>query len=301
MVLSSIEEMEKQIEFDDLLHKYWVNGKEVISVTQLLKKHEIGNDYSFVNKELLETSALRGNIIHKDIEEYINLKKTPKTEEGLTYYGLLKKNDFVPLRAEFKVGNDIVAGKVDAILKKGNDLYINDHKTGSYINKLAVSWQCSLYAYLLGVYDNVKGIICSHLPKNDYAKLIELELIPKHKIEKLLECERNGELYIEETFEIYNVAELELIEERILYHKQLLKELQEQELVFRNNVLNEMQKRNLLKVSFGNISFTRISGTIRETVDGKRLKEEMPELYEKYLIKTNVKESIRVKVGNKND
>ena len=48
-----------EIKFDENLHKYTVDGKEVISVTQLLQKHKITPSYDAVDKELLRVASER--------------------------------------------------------------------------------------------------------------------------------------------------------------------------------------------------------------------------------------------------
>lgn len=194
-VLKKIKELQPKIYFDDLLHEYRFNGSDTISVTQLLKKAGIGKDYSNVPEWLLEPAQERGNIVHNDIEQHINCCKDCQTAEGIGYFNLIENAKLKPIWAEFKVGNDVVCGKVDTILTDENgQLYIDDHKTGTTFDELSVRWQGSLYAYLLGLYDDVAYIICSHLPKSLKFGLYRYEKIPKKDIEELIERERNGEI-----------------------------------------------------------------------------------------------------------
>lgn len=57
------------IQFKEDTHQYFVDGKEYPSVTTIL--HSL-NDFSFVNKELLERAAKFGTAVHKATELYDN-------------------------------------------------------------------------------------------------------------------------------------------------------------------------------------------------------------------------------------
>ena len=70
-----------EIKFDETLHKYTVDGKEVISVTQLLQKHKITPSYDAVDKELLRVASERGTLIHEEVEKSIESGECGFTEE----------------------------------------------------------------------------------------------------------------------------------------------------------------------------------------------------------------------------
>lgn len=55
------------IEFKESTHQYFVDGKEYPSVTTIL--HSL-NDFSFVNKELLDRAARFGSAVHRATELY---------------------------------------------------------------------------------------------------------------------------------------------------------------------------------------------------------------------------------------
>lgn len=56
-------------------HTYTLDGKILISVTQLMRKHGLAPDYSGVNEVVLQRKAERGTLIHEEIERYIKLCK----------------------------------------------------------------------------------------------------------------------------------------------------------------------------------------------------------------------------------
>ena len=71
-----------EVKFDENLHKYTVDGKEVISVTQLLQKHKITPSYDAVDKELLRVASERGTLIHEEVEKCIESGECGFTEEA---------------------------------------------------------------------------------------------------------------------------------------------------------------------------------------------------------------------------
>lgn len=59
------------INYDSGTHTYWNGLDQLISVTQLLKKHGIAPDYSEVPESVLEAAAKKGTDIHESIHKFI--------------------------------------------------------------------------------------------------------------------------------------------------------------------------------------------------------------------------------------
>ena len=63
--------------FDEETHKYTlVNRKtgeenDLVSVTTLLKKHNITPDYSMVDDDVLKAKAEYGKVVHEELEKYV--------------------------------------------------------------------------------------------------------------------------------------------------------------------------------------------------------------------------------------
>ena len=296
-MLEVVEENASHIVFDDLLHKYWYNDQETISVTQLLAKHKISPKFDGVPKGKLKQAVDRGNMIHRDIEQWIKGAE-PMTSECMCYADMLEEKGLQPIRAEFYVGNDICCGTCDTMLiDNDGEFYIDDHKTGQ-VHEMSVRWQCSIYAYLLGVYDYIKGIYCSHLGKDD-CEMVYFDKIPKQEIERLLECEKQGILYtsnqvVEPTQDQKKLANIQVLIEN--YQKEI-KTLEDKKKMFVDRVLESMREQNLIKVVCGGVTFTRVKETMRETINTAKLKKEHPDLAEQYKKISKVGESLRIKIG----
>ena len=104
--------------FDKEKHRYTDSetGKVLISVTQLLRKHNLAPDFSNVPETVLKAKAERGTLIHEEIETYNKSGDVGFTEELGSYIDYIKENKLKVKECELLVGNDIVVGRLDQIL-----------------------------------------------------------------------------------------------------------------------------------------------------------------------------------------
>lgn len=285
------------VKFNKEKHEYSDNGKVLISVTQLLEKHGLSTDFSNVDKDLLNAKAERGTMIHKEIEEWIQLRETGFTSELSDYIALTDQHNLVPSKAEVMVHNDIVAGTLDqwGYDINNNQFYIGDIKTGSVINYNEVRWQLSLYDYLLPekTCKTPRKLYCFHL--NDNSRVISVDPIPREEIERLLECERKGEIYKQEIVATedrlaqlvqlkYDMDELELRK----------KEIERQMSEITDTVKDLMRDKGIKTFENDLVRITYVAPTTRESIDSKKLKAELPEIAAKYTKTSEVKDSVRI-------
>lgn len=288
--------------FDESKHEYTVNGKVLLSVTQLLKKHGIAPDYSFVDKDVLELSARRGTAIHKEIEDYIDTGKVGFSEEFYTAVELLEQNGLTPIGAEVVTYNDITVGTIDLICKDKNGNYILiDTKTTSTIHKQAVAWQLSIYKALAETQYHIiiDRLMVLHLPFEKSGKLVEVEPIPPTTVSELLDSERKGESY-----EVAQVVEFDerllqaftQAENHIVQVEQMLKTAKEQAEEYRKQIFAVMKENNVKSFENDRLKITVKDAYNRTTVDGKKLQSEYPDIYEKVLKTSTVGATLLIKV-----
>lgn len=280
------------IHFDPEQHKYYDGLTELISVTQLLKKHGLATDYSAVPPSVLAKAAEKGTAIHKMIEQYV------KGEEVVgEYHDHL--NRFVELfdgtfhESEIVVGNDIVAGTVDLI---GDDV-LADIKTGMTAHKEPWRWQLSIYEYLLrDTHPNIRFIAVIHLT-DDFCRWIQLDKVPDEQIEKLFECERNGTIY-ESTAVIPSdlAVRVQQAEEQLALIETAAKSAKAQADELRKELLEYMEANGIKKWDGDRVSVTYVAPQIRQGVDLEALKKYEPEILHKYPKNTEVKASLRITV-----
>lgn len=75
-----------------------------------------------------------------------------------------------------------------------------------------------------------------------------------------------------------------------------LKKLKAKEDELKQAILSEMEAKNIIKIDTPELTINYIAPTDRETFDKKKLKEDLPSLYDEYVKFTPVKSSVRVKI-----
>lgn len=278
-----------KIKFIPETHQYFLGKKELTSITTLLKRHGLSTDFSevMISPAILEEARNRGNKIHKEVSDWVKDRIEPTTIEAKEIIDLLRCTSSInKLKSEYIVNNNDYAGTVDL---SDNNL-IMDIKTGRNKDIISWSWQLSLYEYLeKKQYDELSIF---HCPKGDKSKKIIVPRIPKEEIERLFECERNCEIYQPKTVELATVnAE---ISTKISQTIEAIEKLEEVVNLFREAVLSEMQLKGIKKFDNGEISITYIEPTTRVSIDSKKLKEELPDVYSKYSKVSDVKASVKI-------
>lgn len=291
-----------EIRFIEDGHRYILkedNGAEteLVSVTQLLKKHGILPDYSNVDEQVLSAKAERGRVVHEELENYVKTGEIGFTGELEQFINQCALWQLKPQHSEFIVHNNEIAGTVDVAGVVGeNELpFIADYKTTATLHKHAVAWQLSLYAYLdtEHIYEKFYAI---HFPDAETCKIVEIQPIPKEKIEMLLECERNCELYQEETLELsfQDSEKVVAIQTELKKLDIQKKQLEQQENELKEYLISKMQETGVGLIDNDLFRITYIAPYPKESIDITRLKKELPDIASKYTKKTLAKPSIRI-------
>lgn len=290
----------KKIKFNELEHKYYLidengNETELVSVTTLLKKHNISSDYSFVKEEVVAAKAERGKVVHKELENYIKENKIGFTSELEKFIELCSRENIKPLKSEFIVFNDEIAGTVDLEgVIDGKETFLGDFKTTLSLNKESVAWQLSLYQYLIG--KNYDKLLCFHFPDPITLKVIEVSPIPKEEIEKLLECERNFILYEKKTMELdfIDTEKILTVQRALKSLEARKKELEAEETEIKEALIRKMEENGVKSIDNNLFKITYIDSYSKESIDTTRLKKEKPEIAAEYIKVTTVKPSVRI-------
>lgn len=283
------------IEFREETHEYFLDGRKLISVTQLMRKHGLAPSYDAVPEEVLRAKAERGTLIHKEIEKYIKNGKISFITEQAEFIKHITENELKPIASEQIVYNDIVAGTVDLVF---DDLTIADIKTTATLHKEAVSWQLSIYAYLYGLRTGNwarEGKAYHFFNEDGALKVVDIPLKLFEEVERLIECERNGELYTQElTVTNTQLAELVEVESLIKQIEEQKKAAEAQAAELRAALMQAMVANGFTSFENESIKITYVAPTTRTAIDSAKLKKEMPEIAEKYAKTSNVKASLRI-------
>ena len=285
-----------EVNFDKATHTYSLEGKKLISVTQLLQMFHLSPDYTIVDEEILKASADRGSMIHAEIEAYNKRGEIGFTTEMANYKKYLDQNGLKCLNSEFVVFDDIVAGTADLLLDEHGEKVIADIKTTATLHRNSVSWQLSLYAYLLG--DNeVKRGQAFWFDHDGNLKVVDIPLKPKAEVERLLKCAESGENFEELVpVEQAQLSKLEEAEELIKYYDFLKKKAQEQSDEIKKAIMKAMEDNSVYSFENEALKVTYVAPTTRTTIDSARLKKELPEIAEKYTKRSDVKASLRITI-----
>ena len=285
-----------EIKFDEVLHKYTVDGKEVISVTQLLQKHKITPSYDAVDKELLRMASERGTLIHEEVEKWIESGECGFTEEAerICEYLFARASNIV---SEQMVANDVVAGRFDILYTHAKKLVLTDIKTGNAKHLFGWSWQLSLYKYL---YDKMYGKKIDSLQifwaRNGGMTVIPCEYVGDDKIENLLNAEREGRLISDVDLGVSEeeLEELEELMQEIKIKENELNLMKEKVDKVKETLYSTMEKEGVKTVDRNKLKITYVAPSTRVSVDSKKLQKEEPEIYKKYVKTTTVAGNIKI-------
>lgn len=284
------------IEFREDTHEYIKDGRKLISVTQLMRKHGLAPSYDAVPEEVLRAKAERGTLIHKEIEEYIKTGEIGFTNEVWAFIDHISKDGVKPLESEYKVYNDIVAGTVDMFSLDNGEFTINDFKTTATLHKEAISWQLSIYATLHGLNTgNYASKAKAYHFTKDGLKVVEIPFKTHTEVLRLFECERKGEIFKPEIV-VSETALAELVEaERLIAQiEERKKEAEAQAAGLRAALMEAMEKNGVTSFEDDNIKLTYVAPYTKTAIDTKKLKKELPEIATKYEKTSNVKASLRI-------
>lgn len=289
-----------EVKFRESDHTYWLGDKQLISVTQLMKKHGLSADYSTVKADILNAKAERGSLIHKEIESYIKFAAEGFTDELDAFKALIAEHDITPTSSEAIVYDNLVAGTIDVIGQCPSGRIIADVKTTSTLHKDALAWQLSIYEYLFQKVHpgaNVSALYGIHLNETS-AKLVEVERKPREEIERLFECEKNGELFIPKSTAL-SISKSELaymvdVERRISDLKKQIDVYAKAYDEMKEDLKARMKEQGVKSYEDDLLKITYIDSYTRESVDTTKLKVDKPEIYSAYKKVTNVKDAVKV-------
>lgn len=96
----------------------------------------------------------------------------------------------------------------------------------------------------------------------------------------------NGDAAILDVETAKNIAEFE----------KMAKEIKAKEDELKKEILKEMESKGIIKLETEELTISFVSGTERETLNTKALREELPDIYDTYIEIKPVKPSIRIKL-----
>jgi hypothetical protein len=151
-LLCSVPTITTKLAFDEELHCYTLNGKQLSSVTKLLDD----GSYNNVDPTILQQACDRGHEIHKELEIYFKTGQLGDTREFYEAISIIEKNK--------------------ELLSEPSIIDFKTYKQATQKNKEKCLKQEIMYGKavkeLTGI--EIKNYLMIHLPKGNKGKLINL-------------------------------------------------------------------------------------------------------------------------------
>ena len=284
--------------FDNVNHRYFKDGDEKVSVGKIVNWY-LNIDLSNIPVETLEKAQNRGTDIHLMCDKILT------GEDFETIYSKEYK-DFEYLRKKHKIKANSIEGIVYAWTPQGDycgtyDLYdskskiLYDIKT-SY-EKHIEEWtlKTNLYRYALEQNKSqVKEIKIIYLPSEkspNKAEVFNLEILPDNKVEEVVKAyyrqERPTQLVELKTLSKDAIKQLALAFSTI-------ERIQTEIDTIKQRVKEEMESRGIYNFQCPEFNISIRKEHIQKRFDGKKFKEDFPEIYEKYVKDIEIKSSINI-------
>ena len=286
------------ITFDSVNHRYYKDGDLKPSVGEIVNFY-LNVDLSNIPPEILKSAQDRGTDIHLMCDKILT------GEDFETIYSKEYK-DFEYLRKKHKIKANSIEGIVYAWTPNGDycgtyDLYdskskiLYDIKT-SY-EKHIEEWtlKTNLYRYALEQNKSqVKEIKIIYLPSEkspNKAEVFNLEILPDSKVEEVVKAyyrqERPTQLVELKTLSKDAIKQLALAFSTI-------ERIQTEIDTIKQRVKEEMESRGIYNFQCPEFNISIRKNHIQKRFDGKKFKEDFPEIYEKYVKDIEIKSSINI-------
>lgn len=263
------------IVFDEKNHVYTLNGEllPIQGITRMIDRQIFGGKMQNVPESVLKKYSEFGSLVHKEIQEYYENGMLPITDEANAFI----KQGIECAACEFIVSNDVIATAIDFV---GKDMFLYDFKTSTALDKERLSWQLSICAYLFEQQtgQKAKGLVGVHL-RGKECKFVGIERKQDEQVEALIRAELNGEQYMSEETAMQRLIDLE---KTIIQIKQEAELYEERKKVLLTGLGEKMAEMGLKTLKTDNLTLTLVPESTTTTLDTKRLKEEMPEIYQKF-------------------
>lgn len=285
------------VQFDQELHKYYDKrtGAELKGVTSTLLRRLFPDKYRDVPQSVLQRAAERGSVVHEDIELAETLGTDPSTEEGKNYLQLKEENGMAFLASEHLVSDmQHYASSIDLVFDAGDGVVdLADIKTTSKFDKESVSWQLSIYAYMLELNNpqvKVRKLYGIWL-RGGISELIEVDRHLDSEVKALIEADIEDKDYdYSPEFPPYITEN-----EQSLYSlARRIHDLTEEYDAVKLEVQRGMSGHGDKTFDLGNMVVTLVAPSVRASFDSRKFKADHADLYDEYTKAVKTKESLKV-------
>lgn len=311
--------------FEPFTHSYLCGDNVLKGVTTLMKEHGLAADYEGIKEDVLARAAARGTAIHSMLEDYDNGKAVVTSDvlsddgtvvcKAATMGKILKSYSDLGLRvaaSEYLVSdNELVASSIDKVLETDSpdEVELADVKTTSTLHRDALAVQLGIYKVLFEMQNpglRVRSCYGIHIDtKSGKARKVDVEPWSEENVKALFEAEREGRVYetsrksprwhLSSVLAGVNVPAYIGALENIQALRKALKSAEDFCRGYDARIAEWMEANGVTELEAGTGRITLVHSSERAVLDTTKLREENPEIYEKYKRLTPVKASIKFK------
>ena len=296
--MSRIELTPSGVLFNEKLHEYWLDGKQLSGITEAIKQMLHPELYAEIPESIIRKAAEYGTSVHKQIYDFDHNFVNSGSQEVQDYIQICKQYNLVHEASEFTV-TDV----------SDDTFSIGDIKTYGVLTpekQELARYQLSTYAWMLQLQNpklKIDKLFIIHLRNKmmksgkveHISEIIFINRVPSFICEELLNCYLSGEKFMNP----YAVpVELSSQEQHI---RELLetKERVEEELnTIKANILSTMQTMDVKSwYTEGGMRLTRKLPTTRSSFNLPLFKKEHPEFnYDDYMKISQVSGSLQIAI-----
>ena len=297
------------------MHHYILGLNELTGVTTILKDVIYRDKYTGIDEAVLRNAADRGTAIHEAVQAYmmgVDYELDPYLQpyelDARVAWDAWTNNPacagLVAEAVEYLVSDcKEIASKIDVVRQVGEGKYaIADIKTTYQVDIEYVSWQLSVYKYLLERQNpNSEVVQMQVFWYNRREKMWRLDDIPDKgtaEVERLLDAWRKGEFWgMPMPADTEYPAPLLNIGQMYAEMEQAVKDATAKRDEFRDRMLAAMTDAGIEQVKAEGFTCSLVGESERKGFDYKRMIKEHPDLadlFGEYETTTKVKPSIRI-------
>lgn len=292
--------------FDEDAHRYFLGDKELQGVTSTLVRRAFPDKYRDVNTETLAKAAEKGKELHRIIEFHDTFGTSAEEHEDpriASYERLKEQYGMTTIANEYLVSDEEhYASSVDIVMLNGKgEICLIDVKTTYTLDQESTRLQLSIYRRFFERQNprlKVASIYVIWLPNKDtsMAEMRQLKMVDDDTIDRLIEADLADESF--DITESYGdlPEKLMSVEDEVIRIERMTKELKERQDVLEKGLYDTMSQYDVKSFKGQKIMITRVLPTVSESLDSKRLKEEMPDVYARYIKKSNRAGSLKITI-----
>ena len=297
--------------FNEQLHEYWLDGKQLSGITEAIKKMLHPELYQDIPESILKKAAEYGTFVHQQIYDFDHNFVNSGSQEVKDYIQICKQYNLVHEASEFTVTDgQHWASNIDKIYRASDDTFsIGDIKTYGVLTpekQELARYQLSTYAWMLQLQNpklKIDKLFIIHLRNKTMksgkaehiCEIIFINRVPSFICEELLNCYLSGEKFNNPYAVPFELSSQEKHIRELLETKERV----EEELnTIKADILNKMQSLDVKSwLTESGMRLTRKLPTTRSSFNLPLFKKEHPEFnYDDYMKISQVSGSLQIAI-----